>query len=354
MKNTVKRIISVVTMISCLTCSITCSGAMKVEEELAQDRSEAIYQNAEAFLNGVVEQGSIEKTVYLYDLSEEIVAVYYTLQPYGYIIVDGEDGHVIEYSSNCEPLSDLKEHYYYMGPLEIYKKVSGGYQNVISGDVIEISDLAPVDQLYISDTDNTVNDIIDYSMPYVNTASSPAYIGAPIKPFITSEKPYKYCVITAISNALQWLKDYKGKDVYAGNISSINGLCSYLHNNEYVCGACGLTWEQAAYDFEYGGVLYLGLCTYLQRSDVGNIQVGIGESSANDVKKQIGNQRPVLITIPTELVSTQKGVHAVFIYGYQETANTTHYIVNDSYGNNGVYVCCDEVPVYSKGIMYLW
>lgn len=349
MKSAIKKIISLLTVFSCLSCSIVYSGA--VSENVTQDRDRIVYRNAEAFLDGVVKQGNIEETIYLYDLSEEIVAVYCSLQPYGYIIIDYKDGHVIEYSSDFQPLSDSGEHYYYMGPQEIYKKVLTGYQNVISNDIIEFSSFVPVKLSYASDMTGAIT---DYSMTYASTANSPSYIGTPKPPFICSNTSNKYCVITAISNALQWLKDYRGRNVYADGVTSIHELCSYLHDNRYVCGLCGLTWVQATSYHRHEDELYSGLSTYLKRSDVGTVNFQIAASSPQNVKTQIRNQRPVLIILPTSLIISEKGDHAVFIYGYQETANTTYYILNDSYGNNNVYVCCDDVPVTSEGIMYLW
>ena len=164
-----------------------------------------------------------------------------------------------------------------------------------------------------------------------------------------------FCTITGITNLLQYYSDNYSADVYSGNISSISGLRTALNSNGYIYNG-PLKLSDAAASHTKAGNTYLGLRSYLNRTDVTNYSVTVSSLTVSRVKAQIGTySRPVLLHIYTSSIDSSastSSTHIVLCYGYWETSMTTYYIVNNGWGSNSVYVCADDVPT-SFEMMYL-
>ena len=76
--------------------------------------------------------------VVMFNLSDQIEALYYPLQPSGYLVASYNDGHVIEYSPDGDRnVSNTLDRVYYNGPLEYYAVSSNGLTHLVTSEVVD-------------------------------------------------------------------------------------------------------------------------------------------------------------------------------------------------------------------------
>lgn len=77
----------------------------------------------------------------LYNFAEKPIAIFYKLDPVGYVIYDFTNGIVLQYATDTEHpvLVDEKEHYYYQGIHEYYVQIDEGYLNVETGIIKKLN-----------------------------------------------------------------------------------------------------------------------------------------------------------------------------------------------------------------------
>lgn len=322
----------------------------EIDDEFSQ-RMLVITQNGKDYLNYANSNKVMGSPVYLYNLDEQLEAFFYPLWASGYIVVSYKDGHVIEYSPYNLPVAlqrlSSNETIYYNGPLTFCIKEDNQFVNIVSNEVISRNS-----DYYKYSVPYTRNIAIkNYASDTMNTATRSSLLPSP-ENYVSATEGW-YCTITGISNILEYYKEEFSADTYCAGVSSVATLRSILNSGHYIHNA-PLNLDSAAGLHLRGE--YTGLRSYLNRSDVADYSVTVTSTTHTKVKTQINSySRPVLLTIYTTSINSNSdptSTHIVLCYGYNETAMTTYYIVNNGWGHNNIQVCADDIPSSFK-MMYL-
>lgn len=329
----------------------------KTPNEVDFARTLLVTNNATAFLNSTGFENSIDTPVPMFNLNEEIEALYYPLQPTGYLVASYKDGHVIEFSPEAQRFTDTSGKLYYNGIMEYYKSIDDEQLiQALSNDKVNKGNL----QVVFNET--ALEQIPSYNyQPSISTYGTEPNNPTPISANCVSWTEEYHCVITAITNLLQYYHDFMNADVYATVVDSSNFLRQYLNkggpDDGYIYGKSMFLYH-AVKGYNFGGKYYSGLPAYFDRYDVDTYEVtkfDNGKISVNDVKTQLNAYaRPVVLTLNTSAIDSDKtGDHAVLAYTYMETNNTTYFIVNDGWGSNHVYICTDDIMPSKLSALYL-
>ena len=320
-------------------------------------RMSAVTDNATAFLNSTCYENTLNTPVPMYNLNEEIEALYYPLQPAGYLIASYKDGHVIEFSPEGQRFTDTSGKLYYNGIMEYYKAIDDEQLvQALSNDKVNKGNLQNV----FNETALKQIPSYDYQ-PSISTYGLEPTNPTPIEANCVRTTTEYHCVITAVTNLLQYYHDFMGADVYASNVSSATSLRKFLGeggpNNGYIYTG-DVRLHLIADSHNIGGKVSSGLRFYFRRSDVDTYSVnafGDGKISINEIKTQLNSYaRPVILAMNSSAVDlTKTGRHAVLAYTYMETANTTYFITNDSWGNNHVYICAEDIIIAGLRALYI-
>ena len=311
-------------------------------------RMSILTQNASDFVSahdGVLNMD--QAPIMMYNLNNEVEALYFRLEPTGYVIVSYGDGHVVEYSPNAERnIAGFAGKVYYVGPLEYYIASGDDFTHIVMSETVQRTDFTMTyhvtrvanDQLRVEYRHaERVNASVSTPVHYVSATTANGY----------------YCTITAISNLLQWYADFKSADMYAFDFSNITELREGLDYYGYIYNGA-LDLDDVKGNHWGDGTLHHGLQSYFNRSDVDDYEVVSADTLLAQVKNQIQiYRRPVLLTIDTVLLEPDvAGRHAVMAYAYENIGSTTYYYVNDGWGSNGVELCCDDIPT-SYPMLYI-
>jgi len=337
-----KKILSIVLALAI----IFAMSATVFASELSSSRLSLIVKNVNTFLSTVNSHKKINDVVELYNFNNSIEALWFSLSGGGYIVASYKDGHVIEYSPNDLPVKyvnwDSKSRIYYGGPMSFNVIKNHMYMDIVTGELYK-----------------TKGNI--YSMDYKSSLEeSPKSIAATVylstpSSYVNAVSPWS-CTITGITNLLQYYDDYHGDDVYPSTVSGVNGLRTFLYNNNYI-SRDPLFLSDAETLHTSNGNSFSGLTSFLNRNDVDSMYVIIQNHTLSRMKSQIGsNSRPVLLMIDTYLVDSGylTSTHIVLCYGYVDVNATgrTYYAINNGWGSNGVLICSSDVPT-SYEMMYL-
>lgn len=347
-------------LLACVFLLTMCPSAVATTEipnKIDSERTVSITCNVIAFLNATNYKNTLDTPVPMYNLNEEIESLYYPLKPAGYLIASYKDGHIIEFSPEAQRFTKTSGKLYYNGIMEYYEAIDDRQLiQALSNKKVEKTDLqSTFNRTYIEQIPS-----IGYQLPisaYGVEPNNPTPIAANC---VKCENDY-WCVITAITNLLQYYHDFMNADVYASNVNSATSLRRFLNQGGpeagYLYGK-GMFLFHAVDRYNFDGKFYSGLPAYFKRSDVDtyNItEISVGKASISQVKTQLNTYaRPVVLGLNTNSVDpTSAGRHAILAYTYMETNNTTYFIVNDGWGNNSVYVCADDIVIPEFELMYL-
>lgn len=345
-ENVMKKFISVILCVV-LACSLAmpaCAndplGSISAGEMINVERVSAITQNVADFVAGHGDDLSISQSPsVMYNLNDEIETLYFPLSPVGYVIISYGDGHVVEYSSSVtRNISELAGKLYYVGPLEYYVETVDGLTHLVTQKKIQKTDFVSTYHVLRDEINNVYTE-------YLNTESVQTAVNAPVHYVAATTANGYYCTITAVANLLQWYVDNEGVDMYAFDISDVDGLRYGLDYYGYVHNG-GLDLDDVKGNHWGDGTLHHGLQSYFNRSDVDSYEVVSTDTLVAQVKNQIQiYRRPVLLTIDTALLNpSSDSKHAVMAYAYENIGATTYYYLNDGWGNNNVEVCSDDIP----------
>ena len=347
-------------MLACICLLVMCPSTMAINNnssKIACTRTSSITDNATAFLNSTGYENTLGIPIPMYNLNDEIEVLYYPLQPTGYLIASYKDGHVIEFSPEAQRLTDISGKLYYNGIMEYYRAIDDTQLiQMLSNNVAE------KESIHIAFDKTFLEQIPKFYYPpsisaYGLEPNNPTPIAANC---VEWEDNYQ-CPITAITNLLQYYHDFMNADVYASNVNSATSLRRFLNQggteDGYLFGEDMFLFH-AAGRYNFGGKFYSGLPAYFKRNDVDTYNVnvlGLGKTSINAVKTQLNfYARPVVLGLNTSALDPiRDSRHVILAYTYMETADTTYFIVNDSWGNNIVYVCADDIVMSKFEAMYL-
>lgn len=176
----------------------------------------------------------ISDGMYLYSLGEQPIAVFYSLSPQGYAILDYKNGVVLEYSTeqNHPFYRNTKDRYYYDGVFNYYIKVSEGkFQNLATQEVVSAKSAYVItsESFY---ADNNVPNISAKS-----TSEGPVYLTGSTRLYncnVTSNFQYFYpnfsssqinsvpgvCGSVACAIVVAYMDDYKSSLAGSGDFAT--------------------------------------------------------------------------------------------------------------------------------------
>lgn len=332
--------------IVCLLLSIIMLMSMNVSATFEQIQDEEIVRtNTECFLSAVGSSQTITSKASLYNCFDDAEAFLFILSEGGFVVVSNKDGHVIEYSPDGSQFLEnavRSGKLYYGGPQTFLVKDENKYIDVFSR----------CEFVFFNSVISNVNSM----RAIIIGQTRGSYLTAPTN-YVAATNGW-WCPITAVTNLLQYYKDHKGYDVYPGAVSNVYALRKALNGyspfSPYIVNApIALSALRVSHQND-GGITFAGLQSFFYRSDVNTLNSVVTMHTGNKVKNQIENGRPVLLHINTSSISSgATGGHIVMCYAYWETSQTTYYIVNNTWGSNGVYICADDVPSYYE-MLYLY
>ncbi len=318
---------------------------------LLSERNSVIMDNAVAFLKEIGSDRTLIKNgIDLLNFNDELEAIFYYLNPCGYIVASYKNGQILEYSPDDLPVYSqdvlTRKNIYYGASLSFYEKESNDnqYKNIVTQEIIRI------DNLNNCISEDYVLDISNSKIETNQTENNRFQLSAPLN--YVSATGY-YCTVTGITNLLQYYHDYYGADVYMSNVNSASGLRSKLVSMYYIYNG-PLNLGSSINQYTLNGVTYYGLQSYLNRSDVTTYTASVIGITINNVINNV-QSHPVLLGIYTKGIDSSANstdTHVVLCYGYWQTylskgssnnnqvqsSLVTYYIVNNGWGSNGVYV----------------
>lgn len=338
-----KKLSSVVlSFILCLTCTFSPAfaidhGSVSCAQQIAEDVLEQ-YGDGSYALNSFD---------YLYNTELQVEAICFNFSPAGYVIVNLNDYSVPEFSPiSTSPFNAAEaQQYVYVGPLNYYV-----YTN---------------DNTFINLSTNTEISYTDFNYTYtasVNAQAVETLSTASISPrgstveIFTSHTPVTwdssyYCGVDGSAIILKYLDMYHESNLLNSSMDDNGELQAYLINNGYIPNT-GTTSS----DLVFGSILsgYTGLNGFFNdRNSSFSAYQGIYTSSNTSViTSSLSSNIPVLIgTNPADDWSF--GDHWIIIYGYV-IGTDSYFVVNDGFGNNGIYVTTaddhyDNYVYFQKG-----
>ena len=352
MKRTGKKIRSVFGIISLLVAmSFMCNGQINKASASVDYRMDRIDTNVRSFLQSIGACVEIETKFPLNNCAGILEALYYPLPNDGYVIASYKDGHIIEYSPtdilNVSNLICSGEDIIYGGPNTFYQRNAGSFKDLLSEEEVFVDSdyysLDFVENIPLTDVVSASDRIPQQRALYTLSAPTNYVIAA----------GGWFCTITGIANLLQYYKDFFSADTYAETTISVSGLRSYFNTHGYIYNG-GLSLNDAANAHTRSSVTYSGLRSYLLRNDVTHYGVTVTNVSVMSPITLVSSySRPSLLTINTSSISSgSTGTHIVLCYGYQQTASSSYYVVNNGWGSNFVLINTADVPSYYE-VLYL-
>lgn len=290
---------------------------------------------ARKFLSEMGRPSELSRPIPLYNPAEELVAVNFSLDNGGYIIVNTNDFSIPEFSfENESPFNSFESCYIYNGPLAYYKKEGNNYIDLLSGKVISGALINNAANLYSGKVKSEqkfrnggkINNKLEYKSQA--DASEKKFILSP--PLKTWYKPGGYCGPIAASYVFMFYDEVKNDNFVSSeyeNESLIDLLIPYIDPE-----SDGSSTEE----------LRNGMLQYIwDRGLRGKYTVAMGgRYTYNSIKERIRDfKSPVIIDTDNHAVYKE---HWITSYGYYDNGKYHFLIVNDGWGHNGVFIDWDS------------
>jgi hypothetical protein len=260
-----------------------------------------------------------ETPIELYNLNNDIVALYYKAVNTGYVIVNIKDKIVPEFSdeSNNKLISESGKNYY-NGPTEVNDEIDKtiNEQKEIYGteEYIKNEKATTENKSLIKNASPAIGD--DFETEANNTkkikGTMPNY----------SYNPNGICGTTAAAMMLQYLDNnisdkYVPKNLEGDEIKFIKKLEEYIHA------------KTLAHD------VLSGMCNFEDKYGVKNMQASVEKSNLGNVVGCVNDGMPFELSLRKD---PKYGYHWVTAYGYKYNSKSEYAIVNDGHGSTGVNV----------------
>jgi hypothetical protein len=298
---------------------------------------ETLYKQAKLVANSYMQNsGSCKDPIELYNLNEEVAALFFASGTSGYVIVKLNDFSVPEYSteSNNTFITDKNAKYYYNGPLVYLKQVNNQLLDLpgskLLGTVQEVKNgmnrQAAANGMIIFGSDHKSSDkaLRDARLSQVMSAKAvPLIVG-----YITGTVPnYSYnpngiCAATASAMYARYYDIYRDNNYVPVGLETAAGVLLTITLATYI--------PVNAIPFQ----VVNGLSSYLTSQGVSS---GIYAETATsmNISACIANNEPFVMLINNH---PTYGNHYVTGYGYSFNSSANYAIVNNGWGSTGVYI----------------
>lgn len=340
MKKIISIIISIYLMIASFSISVF---AMNIESKVSDEQT-----IAQAVISSFGKY-TVDNTVELYNTSGDIEAVCFDFVPTGYVIVDVNDYSVPEFSPTAEtpflPLKSSTMHYVYNGPMKYYTLNAEGVLYDLTND-IELS----IENLSYSYSKKTIS--TKEKTKKIKLADNDMSIKSTLI-YLTNHTPVNwhtsyYCGLDGCAIELKYLYDYHDTDLLTSSMNGSPELQEYLLDNDYIPNS-----GTSASDIVYGDSPYTGVNDFFRDrgSSIRASKTRYTSSALVEMQESFEDDYPVLLgTEPAD--DWDYDNHWVIAYGYYyQDLSGAHIIINDGFGNNGIYVTT-EADHYDYAILF--
>lgn len=321
-----KMFFKIVTVI--LLCTMT-----ERREANAAISYDAVDQYVESYVAEYGKSIRIGNKERLYNEKGEETAILYQLVPNGYMVVNPDNCRIIEYSFSVNYPFVTGENNFYSGPLQYYHKNAEMFQHSLTGSLVSTNEMKNMRLGYEIGANLKAKSNL-YNLPAMLSMRSVNYsLGTALRTF--DYNPDSRCGSVAASILFAYYDDAVDSNMvstYLLSDSSGKRFSDYLKPHiEDLDGVEGSNTSDLTSGMEWyisNVGLYNTYCVY----SVINANVVTYVNCVN-----LG--RPVIVDLDAHPTYNE---HWVVGYGYQynrlSDENTMFVIVNDGWGNNGIYI----------------
>lgn len=274
----------------------------------------------------------VSGTITLYNLNDEPEAICYIYSPYGYAIVNINDGTVPEYSSTAEcPIPiDVEDKVYYNGPLNYFVKTNSTYTHIVTGKTFGESSISTLYAHTATDITKAKSDLKKSNTVVLGNLKHSLST-------IASGSGNGWCPLTGVSIFYHYYINYKGGTM-PNNITSAQSILNYFRNNKIMSDQP--MWLSTAWGgHTIDGVRYTGLWDFCLTKS--NFEVYVHTLTWDNICLNIDDDRPVVIEIYTSAIDPNAdadGTHIAVVHGYRSGPdNQYNYLkVNNGWGYNNI------------------
>lgn len=292
---------------------------------------------ANEFIRNVLNKDSYNRIIELYDTNDNIKYLFFDLRQDGYVIIDIENNVVVEGGTEENKfIPQVDEKCYYNGPLLYYEKSNDHFVEVHSQQMVDKRDLA--ESMEISKKAVNRSKVIrgeeSNIMPLANTEYDITITGTLPN---YSYNPNGICGSTAAAMFLRYLDIYVNSNYVATSLQTSDGEALIKELVSYIDG-----WFPGS----NANDMKSGLQKYINSRGISHTIVKENYSSSS-FKTRINANRPVVVGLENHPTYED---HWVTAYGYyiSTTPTVAYVIVNDGWGDRGVYIN----PSYIDYIVY--
>ncbi len=321
MKKNVKIIIS--------TCVLVLWGMQAIKSYAAMTE-DAVDQYVEVYVAEYDESIKICNKEILYNEEEEETAILYQLFPEGYIVIEPDDYRIIEYSWSVDYPFIEDEINYYNGPLQYYFKTTEMFQHSRTGSFIDVDGYKEIRLSYESQEKNIET---DDTISMLSARSSSYSLTTALRTF--DYNPDGRCGSVAAAILFAYYEDAIDSAMVSSYLLSDSTgkiFTDYLKPHiEDLDGETGSSTSD----------LVSGMGWYISNVGLYNTYSVLSANNPQYVTcvNCINVGRPVIVDLNEHPTYNE---HWVVGYGYQynqtSDENTSFVLVNDGWGNNGIYI----------------
>lgn len=293
-----------------------------------------ITKTANDFLVNVLHREPYDEFEYLINVHGEIAYALFTVNSGGYVIIDMQNGEVMEGSPDSHPyFNDKNATYCYNGPLNYYQKYNDSFFHFATQQLYAQNEIVPTHH-YPSDVQTTNN--------YASSRATGDYtrrLSGNLKNISWSSNPSTACPAFAAAIFLLYYDDYLYPN--AGYVPhGYIGVGAVYFPDYLATGGFGLDGPRSP------SATQQGIQNYLNSQGVNKTMTCIAYTGTR-YKNQINSNKPVIVGLDND---PQYGNHWVVGYGYyvERDPNVSYLIVNDCQGRPNVHIN----PAYVDYLIY--
>lgn len=313
-------------------------------------------------------QFDLSNPIELYALDGNIGAIYFDLNPNGYLIINTFNYDIMEYSFNNKQSFEYYDHVIYNGPLQYYIETEGNTIDLFTDSIVNKEDLSTnyiQNKISIDDqtqkiqnldslitslyTDNILDSNEVFNERSIVNATSNSFFetGSLTSSLVTWSSDY-YCQVDSAAILLRYLYSNKSTSFLPSSYTTNGNVQSYL-SNKYIINA-----GTNSYNVVYGGDTYReyngstletkttkGMNQYLiDRGLSSSYSVGYSMYNFNTIKNVINSNFPISLGSSSSVPgATWRSNHQVVAHSYMVGYDGVPFIyVNDTFGNNNISI----------------
>ena len=283
-----------------------------------------VSEYAQKILSQMGRISGVSRPIPLYNINGELVAVNFLIDTGGYIIVNTNDFSIPELSfENESPFTNVESNYIYNGPLVYFEEKGENLIDLSSGKLIDRSELYNVTSIYRNKIEDIqrINDELGGQNTIAASYDGEFKLSTPLK---TWYKSGGYCGPIAASYVFMYYDKVRNEKFVSTSYEN-SGLIDLL-----------IPYIDPDSNGSSTSELRSGMLKYMSAQGITGFTVASGNYGYTSIKARIKDfNTPVIVDTDNHPIYQE---HWITSYGYFDNGIVDFLIVNDGWGNNGVYI----------------